>query len=73
MMRLPYENPFQRRVEEARTRVREVSTEEAKEALDHDEAAILVDVREPQEWARGHVPGVLHVPLGMLQARADPA
>jgi rhodanese-related sulfurtransferase len=71
-MRLPYENPFQRRVEEARKRVREVSPEEAKEALDQDETAILVDVREPHEWARGHVPGVLHVPLGRLQSQADP-
>ncbi len=71
-MRLPYQNPYQRRLEEARTRVREVSTEEAKEALDQDEAAILVDVRESHEWAKGHIPGVLHVPLGMLQAQADP-
>jgi rhodanese-related sulfurtransferase/transcriptional regulator with XRE-family HTH domain len=30
----------------------------------------IVDVREPGEWATGHVPGARHVPLGSL--RADP-
>ena len=29
----------------------------------------LVDVREPHEWAAGHIPGARHVPLGAL-ARA---
>jgi rhodanese-related sulfurtransferase len=26
----------------------------------------LVDVREPQEWVLGHIPGARHVPLGRL-------
>ncbi len=26
----------------------------------------LVDVREPDEWAQGHMPGARHVPLGQL-------
>ncbi|HUL27218.1 MAG TPA: rhodanese-like domain-containing protein [Streptosporangiaceae bacterium] len=29
----------------------------------------LLDVREPDEWAAGHVPGALHIPLGELNAR----
>lgn len=28
----------------------------------------LVDVREPAEWATGHVPGARHLPLGQLRA-----
>ncbi len=31
--------------------------------------ALLLDVREPEEWEAGHVPGTLHVPLGELGAR----
>jgi rhodanese-related sulfurtransferase len=33
-----------------------------------DDATIL-DVREPEEWAAGHAPGAIHIPLGDLPAR----
>lgn len=38
--------------------------------------ATLVDVREPQEFAEGHVPGARNVPMGQLPgglAGVDPA
>lgn len=31
---------------------------------------VLLDVREPHEYAAGHLPGALHIPLGQLVARA---
>ena len=31
--------------------------------------ARLVDVREPEEWAAGHAPGAVHIPLGELGER----
>ena len=34
------------------------------------DGAFLLDVRERDEWAAGHVPGALHIPLGQLSARA---
>jgi hydroxyacylglutathione hydrolase len=33
--------------------------------------ALVVDVREPSEYAEGHVPGAMLVPLGSLGARVD--
>ncbi len=30
---------------------------------------VLVDVREPQEWAMGRIPGSLHIPLAQVPAR----
>ena len=33
--------------------------------------AWLLDVREDDEWAAGHVPDARHIPLGQLGARAD--
>lgn len=36
----------------------------------------IVDVREADEWASGHIAGAVHIPLGSLAARAgelDPA
>ena len=31
----------------------------------------ILDVREPWEWAAGHAPGAMHIPLGELPGRAD--
>ena len=33
---------------------------------------LLVDVREDHEWAEGHAPGAIHVPLGALAADSLP-
>lgn len=34
------------------------------------EPPLLVDVREPSEWAEGHLPDAVHVPLSQLGSRA---
>ncbi len=31
--------------------------------------AVILDVREPHEWALGRAPGAIHIPLGELEAR----
>lgn len=31
----------------------------------------VLDVREPEEWAHGHIEGALHVPLMQLPQRRD--
>lgn len=31
-----------------------------------DGSALLIDVREPDEWAAGHAPDAVHMPLGRL-------
>lgn len=33
--------------------------------------AVIVDVREPNEWAAGHAPNAIHIPLGELPGRLD--
>jgi rhodanese-related sulfurtransferase len=45
--------------------VHRITPEEAVHLLAHD-GVDLVDVREPHEWASGHIPGARHVPLGTL-------
>jgi molybdopterin/thiamine biosynthesis adenylyltransferase/rhodanese-related sulfurtransferase len=57
----------------ARSRVREVSPDEVKAALDAGRPFTLVDVREGEEWAAGHLPGAVHVPRGFLEARIEAA
>lgn len=34
-----------------------------------DEGAVLVDVREPEEWNLGRAPQAIHIPLGELGVR----
>ena len=34
-------------------------------------AVQIVDVREPDEWADGHISDAVHIPLGNLILRAD--
>ena len=33
--------------------------------------ALIVDVREADEWAAGHAPGAVHIPMGDVPARLD--
>ncbi|MGH3900492.1 MAG: rhodanese-like domain-containing protein [Pseudonocardiaceae bacterium] len=33
--------------------------------------AALLDVRENDEWAAGHAPGAVHVPMGQVPQRLD--
>ena len=43
---------------------------DAVEARSRQQAgAQIVDVREPDEWRAGHIPGAVHLPLASLQAR----
>lgn len=37
--------------------------------LNAGEKLAMVDVREPEEWASGHVAGAKHIPLGQLAER----
>jgi rhodanese-related sulfurtransferase len=46
-----------------------VSPEEAVRRV--EEGAVLLDVREPDEWHAGHAPDATHVPLAALAASVD--
>lgn len=58
---------FLRLVEDAKTRVREVSVQQIKARIDHRDEFILLDVREESEWAAGHLPGAAHIGKGVLE------
>jgi rhodanese-related sulfurtransferase len=34
-----------------------------------DGSVVLLDVREDDEWQRGHAPGAQHIPMGQIPAR----
>ncbi len=51
--------------------VEEVSVEELKQARDRGEAIVLLDVREPREWAISDLPDSIKIPLGSLPGSLD--
>ncbi len=60
-------------VREALQSVEEISPENAAEILAKPDRAgwHFVDVREPDEFAAGHIPGARNFPRGFLEVRAD--
>jgi len=54
-------------VEEARPRVKEISIAAYGERLMRHEQHVLIDVREDHEWARGHLPGAMHLGRGIIE------
>jgi rhodanese-related sulfurtransferase len=58
-------------VQEARKSVVEIPAQQIAEDLDSGARAFLVDVREPSEFAKGHIPGAVNIPRGMLELKAD--
>ncbi|HEY1661225.1 MAG TPA: rhodanese-like domain-containing protein [Verrucomicrobiae bacterium] len=58
---------FLKLTEEARTRVREVTIEEARQRLAKNPRAMLVDVREDNEWSAGHAVEAKHLGKGILE------
>lgn len=47
----------------------EISAEELKKRLESGNEVRLLDVREPYEFAAGHIPGALNVPVSVLPLR----
>ncbi len=49
----------------AKTRIHEIAVADADHAIQN--ADVLVDVREADEFAAGHLPGAIHASRGMLE------
>lgn len=62
---------FRELLEQARQEVPEVTVDALKRLLDEGAAFKLVDVRETEEHAEGHLPGALHIPRGFLEPRVE--
>lgn len=54
-------------VQDAKSRVKEVTVEDVKAKLDRGDKFHLVDVREESEYARDHLPGAIHLGKGVIE------
>src|SRR5256714_7393679 len=56
---------------EIKSRIDEVDPAQVREQSSN--GAVVIDVRGPEEWAAGHIPGAKHVPKSYLESRIDGA
>ncbi len=58
---------FVKIVENAKTRIQEISIEQYQTMLNSGDAGQLVDVREDTEWSAGHARGAVHLGKGVIE------
>lgn len=58
-------------VEEVRQNVREIMPWELRERLQHAPVPLLIDVREPYEFATMHMQDALNAPRGIIETAAE--
>jgi rhodanese-related sulfurtransferase len=57
------------KVEAAQKHVKTIGMDEYREIVENSGAALIVDVREPHEYAAGHVPGSINIPRGVVESQ----
>lgn len=58
---------FLKLVADAKTRITEITLDQARARLKENPAAVLLDVREESEWAAGHAVEARHLGKGVLE------
>lgn len=64
---MAHEQRFLALVNDAKKRIKESNVADVKRRLDAGEKLVLIDVREESEWARGHLPGAIHLGKGIIE------
>lgn len=54
-------------VHAAKTQIVETNVDAVKKQIDAKDDFHLIDVREDNEWARGHLPGAIHIGKGVIE------
>jgi len=58
---------FLKVVDDAKSRVREVSVQETQARMKENAGAKLIDVREDNEWEAAHASGAIHLGKGIIE------
>jgi rhodanese-related sulfurtransferase len=64
---------FQDLVSKAKENIREVTIEQVKSGGDGNERVYVIDVRDSEDWAAGHIPDAIHLPRGKLELDIEQA
>lgn len=55
---------------EAKQTVDEVTTQQVEQMI-NEGGWVVLDVREPDEFQEGHIPGAMNIPRGFIEVKAD--
>lgn len=58
-------------VKEARAAVKEVSADDLKKMIDSKEKVIILDIRDPSEYEKDHIPGAIHMSRGLVDLHVN--
>jgi len=58
---------FLKLVNEAKKKIKESNVADVKHRSDAGEKFLIVDVREDNEWAKGHLTGAIHLGRGIIE------
>jgi rhodanese-related sulfurtransferase len=64
---------FQALVQEAKSRIKEISASQLKTWMDSEQKLLLIDVREDSEWQAGHAVSAIHIGRGTLEREIEKA
>jgi len=70
-MAMQHSTRFLKIVQDAKSRVRELTVDQVKAKVDRGERFHLIDVREDSEWAKDHVTGAIHLGKGVIERDAE--
>jgi rhodanese-related sulfurtransferase len=62
-----YPDSVKQMVSAAKKQVPTINLEQFKAAFDKNDLGLIVDVRNPDEFAEGHIPGAVNVSRGLLE------
>jgi molybdopterin/thiamine biosynthesis adenylyltransferase/rhodanese-related sulfurtransferase len=58
-------------VARVKAEIAEIASPAAHALLEDDARTLFLDVREPDEWQEGHIPGAVHIARGNLESRVE--
>ena len=58
-------------IDEAKSRIREVTPDEAMRQAESNSSTVFLDCREANEWNLAHIPGAVFIPRGSLETKVE--
>ncbi len=64
---MKHSESFLKLVNDSKARIKETNVAEVKKRMDSGDKFVLIDVREDNEWAGGHIPNAVHMGRGIIE------